>query len=105
MQEQHTRNGEQQRQPEGLLQDAGDFIIAPRTLEMGNRRRYRLQDAGECENHCNVYPAANGHSGKILGSVMPEQHRVDHHHAHRSELGNQHWRCVQQNQPGLVDEH
>ena len=34
-----------------------------------------------------------------------EQHRVDHHHAHRSELGNQHWRCVQQNQPGLVDEH
>lgn len=89
-QETHPRNRQQHGQPECLLQRPGDLAVTLRAAQMRYGRRHRLQDADQREHHRNIDAAADRHSGQILGAIVTEQRGVDHHHAHRGKLGNQH---------------
>jgi hypothetical protein len=101
----YAGDGQQQRQPEGLLQSAGDLVLAAGAAEVGNAWRDGLQDTGEGKEHRDVDAAANGHRRQIFGPVVAEKGGVDDHHAHRRQLRDQHRRRVRDNQAGLLSEH
>jgi len=104
LEEEDARNAERQRQPEALLQGAGDFIVAARALQMRDGRRDGLQEAGQREQDGDIDAATDGDGSQVLGPVMAEQRRIDDHHSHRSELRDQHRNRVHDDLPRLPGE-
>ena len=97
-QQQDAGNRQQQRQPEALLQGGGNFRVTPGPFELGDHRRHGVEDAGERKSDRHVDATTHRDGRQIAGAVMTEQGRVDHHHAHRRQLGDQHRHGVVQDQ-------
>ncbi len=81
--------GEQQREPEALLQRGSDRLLAAGADVVRDGRRDRLQRTGQQHHHRDVVAAADRHAGEVLGAVAPGDHGVGHHHGHRQQLGDQ----------------
>ena len=98
-------HGEDDGQPETLLQHPGDLAVALRPVQLGDHRRHRLQDADQREDHRNLDAAANGDGGQVGGADMAEDDGVDHHHADGRKLGNQDRQGMGRQAPGSGEKH
>ncbi len=104
-QEAGARHRQQQRQPQCLLQGAGDFLVAARTVQVCDGGCDGLDDARQRKDDRDVDATADGNRRQIVGSVVAKQHGVDDHHSHRRQLGKEYRRRVRENLAELLGKH
>ena len=88
--QQHTRRAQTQAEPHALAAGFADFALLARAVLLGDHRIERGHNPQKSDEHRGKHRTAQRHRRQIVLARPPRHHGIDHAHAHRCYLRQQH---------------